>query len=667
MLATDEHSFWFVWFSLALPDNSPVKDLLAQNQSSTRTKGAGKHPQRRTVYSSHTQNGSAKKSISGTSKDKIIGSPELEQISTKRAWRSNNHLGNGVPPEFHSASTSSAAAHRECKVDPLEARYAKLSICPDDADSSILLHSDGDALSPEKAMSEDFQTEETTQAQSPEVVQDDPQGVEPLLVELTDDILGRLPMLEALQLRPELGKAFKNAIHRPAFRRNRPDAEGEFSPSYFMTDDEGDLHWHGFDTKLRKWTRLPSLNFAKFTALPSPDPDLFKDYLVAGDRGLLCMNVGKATGREKLVICNPLTQQVKVLPRLNFPRHPVLMHLKVGDDGHYKVFVAGSAAIGSTEELSLKTEEYDSRKGVWECPDGSDLPCPPFGLNEYQNGAYYKDIIRELLMCVAIVDTRGRGVLMYDIKKKTWVQGFQVKQLHIPLIRSEPNDLVSTQVIECDGSVLVFSEQESGWDVYFLIHKLMPDSSGEFTWDEVMRRKKTSSTTGSLEYPEFTCVPVSEHELCMFNTLEHTIGIIDLNNPTEVTPFREAPAPILKGNRFHSLNPISFVFKPSFTCVTCPRGRGFKTRCDLKGREYCSECERRDSDSSMTTGLPLNVRSKVINSRALLEEAGFQAATAPPAGTDTTTNLVESGESEDKRTEEARQICEDIRGFLDQF
>ena len=562
----------------------------------------------------------------------------------------------------HSVSSSSTAGLQEANAIALEEKCALLNICSHSGKELPSGHAD----MPSHGLKLSNDSQVIDPSVQPEVVQDDPQGVEPLLGELTDDILGRLPMLEAMQLRPELGKAFKNAIHRPAFRRNRPDAEGEFSPSYFMTDDEGDLHWHGFDTKLRKWTRLPSLNFAK-EILPSPDPDLFKDYLVAGDGGLLCMNVGKARGREKLIVCNPLTQHVKVLPPMCFPRHPVLMHLKVDhDSGHYKVFVAGSAAIG-TEKLSLKTEVFDSRRGAWECPEGSDLPCPPFGLNEYQNGAYYKDTERELLMCVAIVDTRGRGVLMYDIKKGKWVQGSQVKQLHIPLIRSEPNDLVSTQVIEFDGSVLVFSEQESGWDVYFLIHKLIPDSSGEFTWDEVMRRKKTSSTTGSLEYPEFTCVPVSEHELCIFNTLEHTIEIIDLNNPTEVTPFREAPAPILKGNRFHSLNPIGFVFKPSFTCVTCPRGLWFKTRCDLKGREYCSECERRDSDSSMRTGLPLNVRSKVINSRALLEEAGFQAATAPPGGTDTTTNLVESGESEDKPTEEARKICEDIRGFLDQF
>ena len=138
----------------------------------------------------------------------------------------------------------------------------------------------------------------------PVSVKDDP-GVDPSLLEVVDHILSLLPTNEVLGLRPELGRAFKDAILRPAFRENRPSSEAEYGPSFFTTDSElGDMHWHGYDINLRKWSRLPSLNFAKPT-LPSPDPDLFKDYLVAGDGGLLCIDVGIASGREKLVICNP--------------------------------------------------------------------------------------------------------------------------------------------------------------------------------------------------------------------------------------------------------------------------------------------------------------------------------------------------------------------------
>ncbi|KAG0628139.1 hypothetical protein M758_1G004000 [Ceratodon purpureus] len=571
-----------------VPEKTSFKNLGTQKYSRTRYKEpSGKLSQ---LEGSHcNQNGSAKKGISDP-KGKHVDSPEAEERSRNGTWQNNSHLGNGGTPELQLASSSSIAARQDV---PLEAQYSKLNICSDndddDAAGSILLHIDGDLSSLGKTLPEDSEAVEMA-----EMVQDDPEGVEPLLPELMDDILGRLPMCEVLQLRHELGKTFKNAILRPAFRRSRPGSEGDFSPSFFMTDDEGDLHWHGFDTKLKKWTRLPSLNFAK-TILPSPDPDLFKDYLMAGDGGLLCINVGKATGREKLVICNPLTQKVKELPPLNYPRHPVLMHLKVDpDSGHYKVIVAGSAAIG-TEVLSLKTEEYDSRTGVWKCPAGSDLPCPAFGLNEYQNGVYFKDSERELLMCVAIIDTMGRGVLVYDITKKKWAPGPNAKQLHIPLVRSEPNvsHLATTQIVGCGGSVFVFSEQECGRDVYFVIHKLIPEGSGDFTWDEVMKRKRTGGR-GLLVYPEFTCVPVSDHELCIFNTVEHTIEIIDLLNPTEVTPLQYAP-PSTRGNRFHSLNPIGFVFKPSFKSVVCP---GELTLREIERR---SKCESQESVPTRTS------------------------------------------------------------------
>ncbi|KAG0589221.1 hypothetical protein KC19_1G005400 [Ceratodon purpureus] len=607
----------------AVPDTTSLKNLVTQENSPTRYKEAGKLNTQR-ERSHCNQNGSAKKGISDP-KGKLVGSPEAEQRSRNGTWRNKNHLGNGGTLERQLASSSSIAARQDV---PLEA-YSD----DDDDAGSILLHNDGDLPPPGKALPEDSQAVEMAV-----MVQDDPEGVEPLLLELTDDILGRLPMLQVLQLRHKLGKACKNAIHRPAFRRSRPGSEGDFSPSFFMTDDEGDLHWHGFDTKLKKWTRLPSLNFAK-TILPSPDPDLFKDYLMAGDGGLLCINVGKATGREKLVICNPLTQKVKELPPLNYPRHPVLMHLKImdPDSGHYKVIVAGSAAIG-TEVLSLKTEEYDSRTGVWECPDGSDLPCPAFGLNEYQNGVYFKDSERELLMCVAIIDTMGRGVLVYDITKKKWAQGHNVKQLHIPLVRSEPNvsHLATTQIVGCGESVFVFSEQECGRDVYFVIHKLIPEGSGDFTWDEVMKRKRTGGR-GLLVYPEFTCVPVSDHELCIFNTVEHTIEIIDLLNPTEVTPLQYAP-PSTRGNRFHSLNPIGFVFKPSFKSVVCPG------ELILRQRERRSNCETRDSVPNRTSVHKFDGNCELNNHPTKLSVVNVDSKvdTVPTNETDATENPVQT-------------------------
>ena len=605
-------SFGFVWFSSAFCVKTSVKTLLSQNYSPPRRyKGVGRRVLRGRT---HNQNGSALKS-SPDPKGKLVGSLEIEQSLRKGNQKSDGYLVNGGSPEVfcdatnvHSASSSSTAAYQEAKIHPLQVQYGKLSIDSDEGVKSSCKHVD---TSLRKTISSCDQImmpalKGSQDSEPPVLVKDDPLGVDPLLLDVMDHILSLLPMNEVLGLRSKLGRALKDAIHRPAFRENRPSSEAEYGPSFFTTDSElGDMHWHGFDINLRKWSRLPSLNFAKPT-LPSPDPDLFKDYLVAGDGGLLCIYVGKASGREKLVMCNPLTQQVKVLPPLTYPRHPVLMHLKVDHDtGHYKVIVVGSAAIG-TEELSLKTEEYDSRKGEWEYPVGSDLPCPAFGLNEYQNGVYFKDSERELLMCVAIIDTRGRGVLVYDITKKKWAQG-----PHIPLVRSEPNvsHLATTQIVECGGSVFVFSEQECGRDVHFLIHKLIPEVSGDFTWEEVMKHKRTGGR-GLLVYPEFTCVPVSEHELCIFNTVEHTMEMIDLSYPTEVAPLQSAP--ISKGNRFHSLNPIGFVFRLNFGSVVCPRGRNPELRCDFK-LQICSECEGRES-------------SNLFVNKGYVEEAAAQRA-----------------------------------------
>ena len=137
----------------------------------------------------------------------------------------------------------------------------------------------------------------------------------------------------------------------------------------------------------------------------------------------------------------------------------------------------------------------------------------------------------------------------------------------------------------------VFSVQEYDRDVYFLIHKLIPDLSRDFAWEEVTKRKRTSGR-GLLVYPKFTCVPVSEHELCIFNTVDHTMEMFDLNDSTVSIP---VAGPISKGNRFHILNPIGFVFKPSFRSDVCPRGRDVWSRCDLKLCERCTQCETRGS------------------------------------------------------------------------
>ncbi|XP_024370667.1 uncharacterized protein [Physcomitrium patens] len=410
--------------------------------------------------------------------------------------------------------------------------------------------------------------------------------------DIMDLIISKLPMSKVMQMRT-LSRDCKNTIFRSTFINSRRSAisEGTFSPVVFTTDPSGALHWLGFDGS--SWLKLPPLNFSP-KHFPSPDADLFKDYLVACHRGLLCINVGKAPDFEKIIVCNPLKQQVKVLPPLNFRRHPVLMHLRVYDTGHYTVVVAGSAAMGN-EELSFKTEQYDSRTGEWECPEDSDLSGLPFCLNEFQNGAYYKNEIsgEELLLCVGFIESHGRGVLVYDLKKKKWIPG-HLNRL-IPLMDNGRGgalgcNFASTQIVEHDGCVYLFSEQECGNEAYFRIHKLNIDAKSSNKMWVIMMVEKRSRGRGLLVYPEFTCVPFDDHQLAIFNTIEHTIETIDFSKSTGTALIRKETLPTLQGNRFHSLNPVGFVYRPSFTELVCP-----SSSCDVK-TQICSECERREKE-----------------------------------------------------------------------
>nr|PNR26643.1 hypothetical protein PHYPA_030124 [Physcomitrium patens] len=409
-----------------------------------------------------------------------------------------------------------------------------------------------------------------------------PSGMMPLR-ELDEEVFSHIePMHELIKLRL-VSRTWKEAISSRSFFEKRlrvlgRTTEGTFGPSFFTTDDSGDWHWLGFNRDLNKWVTLPSLNFAR-NLLPSLDPDIFKDHMVAAADGLLCINVANSPSPQKLVICNPLTQKVKALPPMNFPRQPVLMHLQSVDKVHYKVVVAGSAAIG-TEELSLITEEYSSRTGTWTRPSNSDLRCARFGLNEYHNGATYKAGDKEYLLCVAILSSGMRGILVYDLELHTWFQDAS-SQSEIPLVMVGDTEtdaavnLATTQLVECAGKVYVFTEQEVGRDVFLCIHEFQWTGSMAL-WSEVMKRKRLAGR-GLSSYPENTCVALSEHELCLFNTVEHTMELVDVrNSPARLLPLN-VPSPLFASPsssssfcfptgrcRFHTLNPINFTFQPTF-------------------------------------------------------------------------------------------------------
>lgn len=384
----------------------------------------------------------------------------------------------------------------------------------------------------------------------------DPSLLDNLTEDILEIILSYLPLHDFFKVRV-VSKQFKTLTRRDSLWQlrvaSRP-SEGAYSPMFFTIGDGGQWEWSGYDSD--SWRRLPTLG-----CIPPPDPELFKDHLVAGGAGLLCVNVEKPPKRAKLIICNPVTKEYKYLPTLLYQRHPVLMHVKRLDDNNgYEVIVAGSSSIG-TESLSKKTEVYSSKTNTW--VEKGDLPGPEFGLNEYQNGAYFKDDSRclELLLCIAVLEGGGKGVIVYDMKLGKW-RSDRIIQIPVMTGESGSSIIATSHILECGGSIYVFSEQEYGKEVSFCIHKFHIDPpEGEEIWEEMMNLKRKGSR-GLLVYPEFTCLPISDHEISIFNTVENTMEVYDIEKGFKES--KKIAAPKVTGKRFHSLNTLGFVFRPDF-------------------------------------------------------------------------------------------------------
>ncbi|CAK9868607.1 unnamed protein product [Sphagnum jensenii] len=427
---------------------------------------------------------------------------------------------------------------------------------------------------------------------------------------LPDDIqsivFAKLPLANVYKLQTSC-RQLRTITHCESFKQARVHEfplERSYSPMFFSVHEDV-LEMAGYDVDSGEWCPLPSLK-----CLPSsPDPGLLKEFLVAGAEGLLCINVGKAaaSGAPKLIICNPLTQKTRQLPAMNFPRHPVLMHLIVDTKKNsYKVIVAGSSTFG-TEHLSRKTEVYCSETESWQ--ETGDLPGPDFGLNEYQNGAYSNGV----LYCVALSgDTCGKVVLAYHVAKGIWLPEWHCP---IPTFRSNAY-FATTQIVGLGGSIFVFSEQEYLKEVKFSIEKLefiemksqksqkerwrcnpeipehlegssegarkqdqmwstlMKNHTDPNSWERVLTEKKVGKWTNLLQepkqgsrglmvYPEHTCVAQgSKNKLCIFNTVERSMIIHDLESncrqTIQTTPLRKCK------KKFHSLNPLAFTFTPNF-------------------------------------------------------------------------------------------------------
>ncbi|XP_024375380.1 F-box/kelch-repeat protein At5g15710 [Physcomitrium patens] len=383
--------------------------------------------------------------------------------------------------------------------------------------------------------------------------------------ELQDLVLARLDLTDLYKV-VRVCKSFREVIYRESFRQARArlrPVECPLGPTLFCVEKN---RWHlwGFDWKNHSWLKLPPFT----DSIPAPDPKLFKDFLIAGHHGLICANMGKASEPEKLYIFNPLTGEAQQLPPLHHPRHPVVISLQVTTPGRadFRVIAVGSAAVG-TGYLSRKTEVYCSVKRRWEV--AGDVPGEDFSINEYQTGLYCKTL--NLLLCTGFMVDRRKGILAFDVGTNEWRA-----QWHCPFFRLRCVDRAVTinfaiaQLEECNGVIHLFSEQETGGTVTHCIDRLDLGIEGTYTWT----RRLTLSRRGTralLVYPEFTCVPVEEHKLCIFNTVQLTGDVYDMSKETvETSHFESLPTPpALLDNKtlFYSLNPLNYYFQPSFGVV----------------------------------------------------------------------------------------------------
>ena len=375
---------------------------------------------------------------------------------------------------------------------------------------------------------------------------------ESLPVDIQENILRRLEPSEILLLKV-VSKGVKKLTETSTF-------QGCITALYLHLEDGG-LQLSGFDTLLKKWRRL--LTLVGF--LPHPDPNL----LVSAGGGLLCVcSVSKSPQNEVLVVCNPMTRHATVLPPLTFRRNPVLLHLLVDPRGtSYRVIAAGSAGLrneGCQVDLSRKTEVFDSVTSQWEV--AGDLPGPEFCLNEYQTGVY----INGTLYCVAILgDGSGKGVLAYNVEDRKWVSDWTCP---LPVLTGDADAFFNAQLVGCDGEVYLFSELQTKQcrqeTVELRIDKLENTSraAGCGRWKSMVTEQKRGGR-GLLQYTEYVCAGFGAGRLCIFNTRDQTGKVYDIHDRHggHSESLVSSPQGIRRGGVFHTLNPLSFEFRPNFT------------------------------------------------------------------------------------------------------
>lgn len=322
----------------------------------------------------------------------------------------------------------------------------------------------------------------------------------------------------------------------------------------------GVWHWTAFDPTANKWRRLPPLTFLPPNC--TPDADLFKQFLFTTSNGLVCANFSKSSHEDRLIVFNPLTRQHRQLPPLLNRRNPVLLHILADPASQsYQILAAGSSQAGD-EHMSRVCEWFDSRTGKWERV--GDLPPPDYCLNEYQSGVFHNDHI----FCIGFSETPDqvvKCVLRYNVAERAWSSTWTEEEEEEGL----PSSTI-LQLVDNDGEVYLFSERENGRETEHCVQKFeWIEHEGDvrrmtFKLIDVARRIKKGGK--SLEvYPEYVLVPFKEKQLCIYNVVEHTGVVLDVEDREKKWgALVELPQRFRGAMSFFTLNSASFLVEPRF-------------------------------------------------------------------------------------------------------
>jgi hypothetical protein len=163
------------------------------------------------------------------------------------------------------------------------------------------------------------------------------------------------------------------------------------------------------------------------------------------------------------------------------------------------------------------------------------------------------------ILCIGFVqidEQIAKGILHYNVGTRRWSSNRTDRPL--------PSSPI-LQLVENNGEVFLFSERESRCGTEHWVDRVEWTENHGCKLVNVIKKRNIGGR--SLEvYPEFALVPYSDKELCLYNTVEHSGEVYDVQDQGECESLQRLPEKGFRGELgFFSLNPISFAIEPGLS------------------------------------------------------------------------------------------------------